>query len=74
MYISPHSTAPDQALADHPGCSDSVYIARYPCGTRRSRESSADLQVDLLEITQVVLAVDDSLHFDRRSHGPRLEK
>ena len=74
MYISPHPTAPDQVLVDHPDCSDSAHIARYPCGTRRIRESSADLQVDLLKITQVVLAVDESLHFDRPSHGPTLKK
>lgn len=71
MYILPHPTAPDQVYADHPDHSDSVHIARYPCATPPSRESSADIQVDLPKITQVVLAVDGSLCFEGRSHGPR---
>ncbi|KAN0084107.1 hypothetical protein V8E55_007611 [Tylopilus felleus] len=69
IYISPHPTAPDQVHADHPDHSDSVHIARYPCAMRRTRESSADIQVDLTKITQVVLALDVSLHVDRHSHS-----
>ena len=70
FYFRHNPTAPDKVLADRPGCSDSVHIARYPCGTRCTRESSADLQVDLPKITQVVLALDATLRLQRGSRSP----